>query len=55
MNLGCKRGKHLDEAARYADMFFDPYVMRKVCVHDDHKVSSDEIQAMDICSSVFTY
>ena len=28
--------------------------MREVCVHDDHEVSSDEVQAMDISSSVFT-
>jgi hypothetical protein len=33
---------------------FESYVMREICVHDDHKVSSDEVQAMDICSSVFT-
>ena len=39
MNLGFR--KNIRRAAQYADIW--SYVMREVCVHDDHKVSSDEV------------
>lgn len=55
INFGCCRTKGLGLVGGRGERTKTTYMMRKVGVHDDHKVSRAEVEAMNICGPGVMY